>query len=75
MLVLTRREGESIRIGRDIVVTITEMTHLHGRPRCRVGIQAPASVHIIRTELEERDGALSANNNHGSESAADGVGT
>jgi len=73
MLVLTRREGESIRIGRDVVVTITEVTHIHGRPRCRVGIQAPANVHIVRTELEERDGFVPANNNHGSDAAADGV--
>jgi carbon storage regulator CsrA len=56
MLVLTRREGESIRIGRDIVVTITEMSHLRGRPRCRVGIEAPEDVNIIRTELERKDG-------------------
>ena len=55
MLVLTRREGESIRIGRDIVVTITEMSHFKGWPRCRVGIEAPADVPIVRTELEERD--------------------
>jgi carbon storage regulator CsrA len=57
MLVLTRREGESIRIGRDIVVTITEMSHLHGgRPRCHVGIEAPGDVNIIRKELERKDG-------------------
>jgi len=56
MLVLTRREGESIRIGDDIVVTIARMSHFHGRPECRVRIAAPKSVHIVRTELEGRDG-------------------
>jgi len=56
MLVLTRREGESIRIGRDIVVTIARMSHFRGRPECRVRIAAPKSVHIVRTELEGRDG-------------------
>lgn len=55
MLTLTRREGESIRIGDDIVVTITRMSHFHGRPECRVRIAAPKSVHIVRTELEGRD--------------------
>lgn len=60
MLVLTRREGESIRIGEDIVVTITEMSHFHGRPRCRVRIAAPQSVSIVRTELERKDGDSSS---------------
>jgi sRNA-binding carbon storage regulator CsrA len=32
------------------------MSHLHGRPRGRVGIEAPEDVNIIRTELERKDG-------------------
>jgi len=56
MLVLTRREGESIRIGKDIVVHLNEISHFNGWPRARIGIEAPDDVRILRTELEERDG-------------------
>jgi len=51
MLVLTRRFGESIRIGDDIRVTIIERDHNH---QVRVGIEAPNSISILREELYER---------------------
>ena len=47
MLVLTRKETESIRIGDDIVITIT---HIQGS-RVRFGIDAPKDVRILRGEL------------------------
>ena len=47
MLVLTRRLGESIRIGDDIEVFVTE---LHGN-QVKLGIKAPRDVKIIREEL------------------------
>ncbi|MBA4017433.1 MAG: carbon storage regulator [Pirellula sp.] len=47
MLVLTRRVGESIRIGNDIVVTLVQM----GPGKVRIGIQAPDSTTILREEL------------------------
>ena len=50
MLILTRRVGESFRIGDDIVVTILG----HGYTT-RIGIDAPKKVAIVRTELDERD--------------------
>jgi carbon storage regulator CsrA len=56
MLVLTRREGESIRIGKDIVVHLNEISHFNGWPRARIGIEAPDDVLILRSELEERNG-------------------
>jgi carbon storage regulator CsrA len=50
MLVLTRKVGESIRIGDDVVVTVLEV-----RPsRIRLGIVAPLSVRVQRGE--HRDG-------------------
>ena len=49
MLVLTRREGESIQVGGDVVVTICRV---EGK-KVRVGITAPNEVHIRRTELPE----------------------
>ncbi len=47
MLILTRRAGESIVIGDDIVVTIVEA----GRDHVRVGIDAPRSVAVHRQEV------------------------
>lgn len=47
MLVLTRRIGESIRIGDDIVVTVLELT----RDQVRIGISAPRSVSVHREEV------------------------
>ncbi len=52
MLVLKRKAGERIYIGKDhdIVVTVTEIRKGHGRS-VRIGIQAPADVPILREEL------------------------
>ncbi len=47
MLILTRRAGESIVIGDDIVVTIVEA----GRDHVRIGIEAPRSVAVHRQEV------------------------
>lgn len=50
MLVLTRRVGEEIRIGEDIVIAIVEIKGGH----VRVGIKAPQSVSIHRGEIYEK---------------------
>lgn len=50
MLVLTRRAGEEIRIGDDIVVSIVEIKG----SQIRVGISAPPSVAIHRGEIYEK---------------------
>ncbi len=50
MLVLTRKLGEEIRIGEDIVVSIVEIKGGH----VRIGIKAPPSVVIHRGEIYER---------------------
>jgi len=47
MLVLTRKPGEQIRIGNDIVVTVLEVSG----NKVRVGIDAPDNVSIVRGEL------------------------
>ena len=47
MLVLTRRLGESIVIGHDIVVTIVEIKG----GQTRIGISAPREVQIHRQEI------------------------
>ena len=49
MLVLSRREGESITIEGGITVTILEQ---HGA-NVRLGIEAPRDIGVMRTELLE----------------------
>jgi carbon storage regulator len=47
MLILTRRAGESIVIGDDIVITVIEA----GRDHVRIGVDAPRSVDVHRQEV------------------------
>jgi carbon storage regulator len=47
MLVLTRKPGEKVVIGRNITVTLLEVVG----SRVRVGIEAPADIDILRGEL------------------------
>ena len=47
MLVLTRRPGESIRIGPDVTVTVLEVRG----DQIRIGIDAPRSVKVHREEV------------------------
>jgi len=47
MLVLTRRLGESINIGDDIVVTVLEVRG----DQIRIGISAPRDVQVHREEV------------------------
>ncbi len=56
MLVLTRRQGESVRIGNDVVVKVLGVD----RGKVRVGIEAPKDVLVLRSELtpDGRAGAV-----------------
>ncbi len=47
MLVLSRREGESIVIGNDIVVTVLEVR----AGQIRIGIDAPRELQVHRQEI------------------------
>ena len=47
MLVLTRREGEVFTLGDDIEIEILDIKH----GVVRVGIRAPRSVRVLRSEL------------------------
>lgn len=47
MLILTRRAGESIVIGDDIIITVIEA----GRDHVRIGVDAPRSVDVHRQEV------------------------
>ena len=52
MLVLTRKLGEGIVIGKDIHITVVA---LEGN-RVRLGVRAPRSISVLRHELCSRDG-------------------
>jgi carbon storage regulator len=48
MLVLSRKVGEKVYIGKDIVVTLVEN---NGRGQIRLGVEAPRDVLVLRQEL------------------------
>lgn len=50
MLVLSRKEGEQIMIGKDIMLVLLE---IRGE-RVRLGIEAPKDVNILRREVYDR---------------------
>ena len=49
MLVLARKEGETIRIGDDIVIHITG-----AKGRVEIGVEAPREINVIRGELKQK---------------------
>lgn len=51
MLVLDRKDLQSIHIGEDIVITVVKSKNGH----TRVGIEAPAEVRVLRAELEVQE--------------------
>ena len=50
MLILTRRIGETLRIGDDILVTILEQKG----NQIRIGVQAPKEITVHREEVYQR---------------------
>ena len=50
MLILTRKIGESIRIGDNVVVKIVSMDNRH----VKIGIDAPRSVSVNREEIYQK---------------------
>ena len=50
MLVLTRKIGERIHIGDEVVITVVAVDG----NRIRLGIEAPREVHIRRAELADK---------------------
>jgi carbon storage regulator len=47
MLVLSRKSGQEIQIGEDIVITVIST----GPGKVRLGVTAPAGLRVMRTEL------------------------
>ena len=58
MLILTRRIGETLRIGEEVSITVVG---IHGH--IRVGIQAPKSIPVHREEIYLRIAAQGHANN------------
>lgn len=50
MLVLTRKIGESIRIGDNISIKVVDLDSRH----VKIGIEAPRSIAVNREEIYER---------------------
>jgi carbon storage regulator len=50
MLVLTRKLGESIRIGDNIILKVVDLDSRH----VKLGIDAPRSISVNREEIYER---------------------
>lgn len=44
MLVVTRKDGEGVKIGDDIIVRIVEV----GQGQVRIGIEAPKELRVVR---------------------------
>jgi carbon storage regulator CsrA len=49
MLVLTRKLSESVKIGNDVIITVTQIRN----GKVKLGIEAPEELRIIRSELGE----------------------
>ena len=48
MLVLSRREGERIKLGESVVITVIRVSG----DKVRLGVDAPPDVLVLREELE-----------------------
>ena len=59
MLVLSRKAWEKIRIGDDIVITVVQID----RGKVRLGIEAPRTVPVFRSELLDKEGEENSNEN------------
>ena len=61
MLILTRRTGESLRIGDDVEVTVMAVNG----SQVRIGIKAPRDIAVDREEIAERKRRDRENKNTG----------
>ncbi len=50
MLVLTRRDGEQIVVGDDVIIKVLAVA----RGRVRVGIEAPRNIQVRRSEIPSK---------------------
>lgn len=69
MLILSRRAGDSVRIGADITVTIMRVQG----GQVRIGIDAPKHVEVLRGERAEAGDAAAAADSTGAAAATEGA--
>jgi carbon storage regulator len=50
MLVLSRKVGERLLVGKDIVILVTQIRG----DKVRIGIEAPPEYRVVREELEQK---------------------
>ncbi len=50
MLVLTRKSEQSIRIGKDVIITVLECSNSH----VKIGISAPKDIPVHREEIYKK---------------------
>lgn len=55
MLVLTRKFGETIHIGSDIIIYVGQLDIRPERRCVKIGIEAPRDVKILRGELVQQE--------------------
>jgi carbon storage regulator len=65
MLILTRRIGETIRIGTDVQIVVVDVR----AQQVRLGIDAPRHVTVLREELRDRHAGAPAPDGPGPESS------
>ena len=53
MLVLTRKDGEKILVGKDITITVVKSKN----GQVRIGIEAPKGISICREEIADTQSA------------------
>jgi carbon storage regulator len=51
MLVLTRKQGQAIRIGDDVVITVTQIRGKGSKALVKLGIIAPPGTKVLREEI------------------------
>jgi carbon storage regulator len=51
MLVLTRKQGQAIKIGDDVVIRVTEVRGRGAKALVKIGIQAPSGTKVLREEV------------------------
>jgi len=69
MLVLTRKAGESIRIGDNIVVKIVDIDNKN----IKIGIEAPRSIAVNREEIYQKIQNENKAATHNSDSSVKGI--
>jgi len=53
VLVLSRKKGQAIKIGDDIVVRVTEVRGRGAKALVKIGIEAPPGLKVLREEVEK----------------------